>query len=131
MLLACGWSNERIARCIVDPRTGKAISIPTLQRYFRCELSERVHARDRLVARQMEVAAVAAFEKGNVGAMRFFQQLLEKNDMMQAEALLGRPEATPPAEKLGKKEINEQLAEEADKSLMAELDAEAESGVRH
>ena len=91
MLLAMGWSNARVARCIIDPRTGKHISEPTLKRYFRSELQERDFARDRLIARQFEVAAVAAFENCNVGAMRCFNQLVEKNDLMRAEDRIGRP----------------------------------------
>lgn len=130
MLLAMGWNNARVARCIIDPRTGKHISEPTLKRYFRSELQERDFARDRLIARQLEVAAAAAFDKGNVGAMRFFNQLIEKNDLMRAEERLGSSEE-PKEEKLGKKETSARAAEEADALLMAELEREASGGKRH
>lgn len=131
MLLAMGWSNARIAGAILDPRTGKRISEPTLRRYFRPELQERDFARDRLIARQLEVAAEAAFQNGNVGAMRFLQQLVEKNDMMAAEALLGRMDTRDAQPKQGKKEISASAADEAERSLMAELDAEAQDRVKH
>jgi hypothetical protein len=133
MLLAMGWNNARVARCIIDPRTGKHISEPTLKRYFRSELQERDFARDRLIARQLEVAAVAAFENGNVGAMRFFNQLVEKNDLMRAEDRIGRPDRQDEAkeEKLGKKETSARAAEEADALLMAELELEASGDKRH
>ncbi|MCA0848326.1 hypothetical protein [Salipiger thiooxidans] len=133
MLLAMGWANSRIARCIIDPRTGKHISEPTLKRYFRSELQERDFARDRLFARQLEVAATAAFEHGNVGAMRFFNQLVEKNDTMRAEERMGRGDAqdAPAEEKLGKKAADALAAEEADRLLMAELEQEAAGGKRH
>ena len=133
MLLAMGWSNSRIARCIIDPRTGKHISEPTLKRYFRSELQERDFARDRLIARQLEVAATAAFEQGNVGAMRFFAQLVDKNDMMRAEDRMGRPDPEAPKreERIGKKESAALAAEEADAQLMAELEREASGGQRH
>jgi hypothetical protein len=133
MLLAMGWNNSRIASCIIDPRTGKAVSEPTLKRYFRSELQERGMARDRLVARQLEVAATVGFEKGNVGAMRLFQQLLEKNDMMSAEDRYGKPDGAAETEKetRGKKEISASVAKDADDALMAELDQEAKARVQH
>lgn len=81
MLLAMGWNNDRIATTVLDPRTGKSISVPTLKRHFRSELSARDTARDQLTARQFMLAYGAA-ESGNVGAMRLFDQLKEKNDLM-------------------------------------------------
>lgn len=106
MLLAVGWSNQRIADCVLDPRTGLSISIATLKRYFRAELAERDAQRDRLNARQLMVAADKAFNDGNVGAMRLLDKLIDKNDLMKAAAALdavqgkGAKEAAP----LGKKE---------------------------
>lgn len=126
MLLAMGWTNDRIAACILDPRTGRGISVPTLKRHFRSELQVRAVARDLLVARQLEVAARAAFG-GNVGAMRFLQQLVEKNDLMGAEARVAAPRAAAP----GKKRLDAQAAEEAEARLMAELAEEARGDRRH
>lgn len=115
MLLALGWSNMRIAACIVDPRTGQAISEPTLKRYFRSELSERNRMRDRLDARRFERAWEAA-ENGNIGAERLLQQMLEKNDLMGAGRKLDAAQkARKPAasERLGKKEAALQAAHES------------------
>ena len=106
MLLAMGWSNSRIASVILDPRTGKPISEPTLKRYFRAELKIREYQRDMLISKQLMVAAEKAFE-GNVGAMRQLEKLVEKNDMMIASARLKnapKEEEEIPEEKLGKKE---------------------------
>jgi hypothetical protein len=35
MLLSVGWSNDRIASAILDPRLGKSIFAPALKRPFR------------------------------------------------------------------------------------------------
>ena len=98
MLLAAGWTNERIAGTVLDPRTGKPISVPTLQRYFRSELDVRGQARDQLLAKQMMVAAQSAFA-GNVGAQRLLVQLMEKNDLALLEARHRRkPDEAKPEE---------------------------------
>ncbi|MDF0598978.1 resolvase [Psychromarinibacter halotolerans] len=122
MLLAMGWGNERIAGCILDPRTGKSISVPTLKRYFRSELAERDRARDRLDARRMMITAEQAFG-GNVGAMRLLNQMVEKNDAMNASARLtadpdkGKLKSEP----LGKKE---QARREAQRVAVGDTDGE-------
>jgi len=118
MLLGLGWSNSRIASCVVDPRTGNAISEPTLKRYFRSELSERNKMRDRLDARRFERTWESA-EGGNIGAERLLMQLMEKNDLMGAsrrldEAQSGKTgEAAQTEPKLGKKEAAQQAAHES------------------
>lgn len=115
MLLGLGWSNRRIAACIVDPRTGKAISEPTLKRHFRSELQERNNMRDRLDARRFERTWLAA-EQGNIGAERLLQQLLEKNDLMGAGRKLDNAQngkKSEGAEKLGKKEAARKAAHES------------------
>lgn len=112
MLLAAGWTNARIAGTVLDPRTGKSISVPTLKRYFRAELSQRDHARDQLVAKQMMVAADQAFN-GNVGAMRLLDQLMAKNDQKLATAKVSqmgsgaedREEERPTSRYVGKGEL--------------------------
>src|SRR5690606_19875872 len=117
MLLAAGWSNARIAGTVLDPRTGKSISVPTLKRYFRAELSQRDHARDQLVAKQLMVAADQAFG-GNVGAMRLLDQLIAKNDqklaaskMVQtAEGEDGREDEKPSSRYVGKGEMSRRKA---------------------
>ncbi|WP_051394423.1 hypothetical protein ACTTAL_03495 [Rhodobacter capsulatus] len=133
MLLACGWSNERIAGTILDPRTGKKISVPTLKRHFRSELDHRDNARDQLKARQLMTAAQAAFD-GNVSAMRLLEQLIDKNDRMQAErevaarAPVSKPQA---ADRLGKKAMVRAQAHDAEAELMLELEREAAGHVRN
>lgn len=123
MLLAMGWNNERIAGCILDPRTGKSISVPTLKRHFRAELKVRDVARDQLTARRLMLAAKAA-EEGNVGAMRLWDQLIQKNDQALADAILGdRPKPKPkPEEKAGKKELSAQAAQSAEDRLREEAE---------
>ncbi|MCV2877598.1 hypothetical protein OE699_01930 [Sedimentimonas flavescens] len=124
MLLAAGWSNERIAGVVLDPRTGKSISVPTLKRHFRAELAIRDAARDRLEAeRLMRVWGQA--QSGNVGAERVFMQLLDKNDRMESERSFAARTKEPTGPKVGKKIINEQRALEADDDLMQELERES------
>lgn len=109
MLLAMGWDNTRIASVILDPRTGKPISVPTLKRHFRSELEVRLAARDQLAARELMRAWDKA-EEGNVGAMRLFAQLREKNDLMLSAARFAgdhnQPDDAPDekVEPVGKKE---------------------------
>lgn len=132
MLLAMGWSNDRIASVIRDPRTGTPISVPTLKRHFRSELKLRLVARDQMVARQLMQSWEQA-DKGNVGAMRFFETLRQKNDMMAAEEMMGqtRDRAAAARPKPGKKEVNQQAALDADAALEAELEREADGARRH
>lgn len=130
MLLAMGLSNDRIAGCILDPRTGKPISVPTLKRHFRSELQVREVARDQLTAKRM-MMAMAAAEGGNVGAQRLLDQLLEKNDRLLADGMLGdrRPEKKP--ERVGKKEQSAQAAQSAESDLTRELEEEAARANKH
>ena len=111
MLLACGWSNARIADCVIDPRTGKSISVPTLKRHFRAELQERDVARDRLFAKRIGVTADVAFD-GNIGAMRLLNLMIEKNDLMITAAKFRDNKEEQPEALLGKKEIERRKAKE-------------------
>lgn len=129
MLLAAGWSNERIAGVIIDPRTGKSISVTTLKRHFRPELQVRDAARDRLEAeRLMRVWAQA--QSGNVGAERVFANLLDRNDRMENERKFSSRPKEPVAPKVGKKIVDDQRAMDADDALMAELNLEAGQNAR-
>ncbi|MEP3633694.1 MAG: resolvase [Shimia thalassica] len=114
MLLAAGWSNDRIAGCVLDPRNGKPICVKTLQRHFRRELSVRDSARDMLMAKRfMEVSK--ACDDGNVGAMRLMDQLMDKNDMMLAASRLRNAQGETgkdKSERLGKKEQEQRRAKE-------------------
>ncbi|MFP1646107.1 hypothetical protein [Pontitalea aquivivens] len=130
MLLACGWSNDRIAGTILDPRTGLKISVPTLKRYFRSELAVRDQARDQLKARQLLTAAQAAFA-GNVGAMRLLEQLVEKNDRMEAEREVKKATQAPAAaDRLGKKALDKAKAADAERALLEQLTREADRSGR-
>jgi hypothetical protein len=73
-LLAFGWSNERIAGAM-------GISLPTLRKYYVSELKRRAMARDALDLK-LATRLWEQVEKGNVGAMREYQKLLERNDRM-------------------------------------------------
>jgi putative ubiquitin-RnfH superfamily antitoxin RatB of RatAB toxin-antitoxin module len=69
--------------------------------------------------------------KGNVGAQRELQRMIERNDRMEIERALAQ---TPKAERIGKKEANALRAHDADQELADELDLEAGSSggdVRH
>jgi hypothetical protein len=105
MLLALGWSNDRIADCILDPRTGKPISTPTLKRHFRSELSRRLSERDRLEAKKFEITLTKALE-GNVGALRHLEVLIEKNDRALLDGQIRKAQAGSEKKepKRGKKE---------------------------
>lgn len=124
LLLALGWSITRIAN-------GVGISPATVKRYFRAELKQRVAMRDRLDARRFEIAMEQA-NAGNITALRELSAMIEKNDRMVIEAGLGeKGDAGKPAEKPGKKAIDEQRAMAADADLMAELEDEAAQNARH
>lgn len=108
LLLALGWSNERIANAI-------GVSAPTLRKCYRGELKTRLLARDRLDARVAE-KLFEGVNAGNVGAVKEFRKLVERNDQMEAARSFDRPTAQaakPKAEKLGKKEAARKAAETA------------------
>lgn len=103
MLLALGWSNARIAAALF-------ITQPTLRKHYFSELKFRDVARDRLDT-TIAMRLWAGVEEGNVGAIREFRKLLERNDLM-----VGRPNgstAKPAAPKLpviGKKDAAREAA---------------------
>lgn len=126
MLLALGWSTLRIAAVL-------NITLPTLHKYYFYELKQRESARDALDARRLEIAWDLA-ESGNVGALKEFGKLMERNDRMEVEREMGsKPDSVAPAavEKIGKKATDTQLALDADADLAAELEREAMSAHRH
>ncbi|MEC9433884.1 MAG: hypothetical protein VYD87_13355 [Pseudomonadota bacterium] len=93
MLLALGWSNQRIAGAL-------HISLPTLRRYYFSELKARDVQRDRLDAWRFEVVAEKA-ATGDIPAMKELGRLIDRNDRALAAA---RVADEPQAEPLGKKE---------------------------
>lgn len=123
MLVAFGWGNKRIAAALF-------ITLPTLRKYYFSELRFRAVARDRLDA-GLAMKLWDQVQAGNVGAMKEFQKLLERNDRMEVERFMGSTEpkaagAAPP-ERVGKKQVDEQRAMDADADLMSELEQEAAS----
>jgi hypothetical protein len=110
MLLALGWSNERIANVL-------HVTMPTLRKHYFSELKVRDSARDRLDA-TVAMTFWGQFQAGNTGAGREFIRLLERNDM--AFGLRGTATPAPTAdaekaEKLGKKELANREAQTAHK----------------
>jgi len=113
LLLAMGWSNDRIANAI-------ECSTATLKRHFGAALKVRDQMRDRFEAeRLMQVAEQAA--TGNVGAQRVLGNLVDRNDRMQAERALA---SMPKGEKPGKKEKRNLEAADAERELLDALERE-------
>lgn len=108
MLLSLGWNNERIANAL-------GISQPTLRKnYFQVLKLERAIARDQMVMAQM-MKAWELISSGNVGAFKVFDRLVERNDAMVADrAFRGDEPAAAPSERLGKKELAQRAAEDAE-----------------
>lgn len=94
MLLALGWSQERIAAAL-------SIDGKTLRKNYRRELRFRHEQRDRLDA-SLAMMLWAQAREGNVAAMREFRSFVERNDLM----LYGQsaPPEKPKEVKLGKRE---------------------------
>ncbi len=110
MLLAFGWSNERMARTL-------RMSLPTFRRNFFQELKERDAARDMMDARRIELAMTLAIN-GNVGALKELGKMLEKSDLMGMERKLRaaqgeEEEERPAAQQVGKKEAAKAAAKTA------------------
>lgn len=110
MLLAFGWSNERMARVL-------RMSLPTFRRNFFQELKERDAARDMLDARRIEVAMHLAVS-GNVGALKELGKMLEKSDLMGLERRMRNAksdddEPVPGERQVGKKEAAKAAAKTA------------------
>lgn len=110
MLLALGWSNERIAGTV-------QVSLPTFRRAFKAELKERDRMRDRMEARCLEVA-MQAVNAGNVSALKAVDRMVERNDLrLAAKRLREAPEQAEP-EKPMPKSKKELLRHRAQTALM-------------
>ncbi|CAN5479591.1 hypothetical protein BH10PSE7_BH10PSE7_15360 [soil metagenome] len=114
MLVALGWSNERIAASLF-------VTQPTLRKHYFSELKFRDVARDRLNS-GLAMKLWDQVQAGNVGAMREFQKFVDRNDLM----LFGRAAPPPPAAKkepkLGKKQADLAAAQQPDRgSTLGEL----------
>ncbi|MBB3396862.1 hypothetical protein [Rhizobium sp. BK060] len=127
LLLAMGWSNARIANAL-------GITQPTLRKNYFQQLRSRDLARDRLEGARLDLAWELA-KGGNVGALREFGKLMERNDRMEIERELAseskKQEKAEPQERIGKKVIDERRALDADADLMAELEREASQNAHH
>lgn len=111
LLLAQGWSNERIASAL------EVRSVKTLRRYFATELRERDKMRDRLDARRLELAMEQA-NTGNISALRELNKMIERMDLALDPEKAQAPKATP-TPVLGKKEILRESARATPASLAA------------
>lgn len=108
VLLALGWSNERIAGAL-------HITQPTLRKYYFSELKARDIQRDRLDAWRFE-KVIAAAQEGNVGGMRLLAQMIEKNDLVLADAKIrAAQKSSRKTGYVGKKELEHMAAHEAAK----------------
>jgi hypothetical protein len=108
MLLALGWSNQRIANAL-------NITLPTLRTYYFSQLRVREAARDRLDAR-VAMTLWDQFQAGNTAAGREFVRLVDRNDMAFGRRETATPPKSTPAEKsekLGKKELANREAQTA------------------
>ncbi len=106
LLLALGWSNERIGNAI-----GR--SAATIKRYFRAELKERDAMRDRFDARRFEIAMEQA-NAGNVAALKELGKMVEASDRMGVDNRLREAQKKADSEgKLGKKEAAKEAAKTA------------------
>lgn len=103
MFLALGWSNERIAAALF-------VTLPTLRKHYFSELKFRAVARDRLEG-AIAMKLWAGVQDGNVGAIREFRRLLERNDLMIPTPRGSEAKAPAP---VGKKEAARQAAAEPD-----------------
>jgi len=102
LLLALGWSNLRIANAL-------GIWPQALRKHYSPILKKRAEQRDRMDA------AIASTGKA-------FIEFVARNDRMEIEReMAGQPQT----ERLGKKQLDERRAKDADADLMAELDQEA------
>lgn len=120
MLVALGWSNVRIAQAML-------ITLPTLRKHYFSELKFREVARDRLNA-NLATKLWALFMEGNVAAGKEFRKVLEVNDRMEIERMMGsQPASSEKAspERPGKKDLDKRRAVDADADLMAELEQES------
>lgn len=82
--------------------------------------------RDRLDAERIMLVAEKASE-GVIGAHRVLQEMIDRNDRMEAERRFGQPKASPPAaaDRPGKKAMAEAAAGDAEADLIAELERQA------
>jgi len=109
MLVALGWSNERIAAALY-------VTQPTLRKHYFSELRFREVARDRLEA-GVAMKLWEGVQAGSVSAIRAFREFVDRNDLMlYGHTAKPVESANKPAkpEKLGKKAKATRDAQDAD-----------------
>lgn len=127
MLVAMGWSNERIAGAL-------DCTLPTLRKYYFSELRLRAVARDRINS-EVLMKLWEGVQAGSVSAIRQFRAEVEHNDLMtfgqKEKPRADRPADKPaPAVKVGKKEAAELAAHQPDQaSPLGELMARRQQGL--
>lgn len=124
MLVAFGWSNARIAAAMF-------VTQPTLRKHYFSELKYRAVARDRLDA-GIAMKLLDQVNAGNVGAMKEFRKLLERNDLMLYGQTSRPGGADKPMKKskLGKKESALLAAQQPDIGTpLGELMAKRQGGL--
>lgn len=122
--LTRGWSNERIAKAL-------DIGLSTLKRNFGPLLRMRDQMPDRLHLALFAATARKALEAGDMGAVRQLRIMMAEDATADAEARLAKVQKAPKPQPLGKKEIGEQQAADAEESLFAEIEEEAKGVFRH
>ena len=102
ILLAQGWTNERIANAI-------GVTQPTLRKHYFSLLKARERARDQVTARRIFALHAQAFE-GNVTAIKELNRLEERDHLAALQAKFAAADSANEPDRRGKKEI---LADEA------------------
>jgi hypothetical protein len=119
MLVALGWSNERIAAALF-------VTLPTLRKHYFSELKFREVARDRLMT-SVAMKLWEGVQAGSVSAIREFRAFVERNDLVLYGHTAKPTDAgqrTKP-EKLGKKEAAARAAHNPDRtSVLGDLIAQ-------
>jgi hypothetical protein len=102
ILLATGWTNERIANAI-------GVTQPTLRKHYFSVLKSRDRSRDQVAARRLFALHAQAFE-GNVAAIKELNRLEERDLLSALQAKFTEVDSSDERDLRGKKEI---LADEA------------------
>jgi hypothetical protein len=128
MLVAMGWSNERIAGAL-------DCTLPTLRKYYFSELRLREVARDRIDS-EVLMKLWEGVKAGSVSAIRQFRAEVERNDLMtfgqknKPRAEKPAAEKPAPAARVGKKEAAELAAHQPDQGTpLGELMARRQQGL--
>jgi DNA-binding CsgD family transcriptional regulator len=102
ILLAQGWTSERIANAI-------GVDAKTLRKHYSRLLKARDRSRDQVTARRLFALHAQAFE-GNVAAIKELNRLEERDLLAALQAKFADADNSDEPDRRGKKEI---LAEQA------------------